>query len=773
MSKVLDNNAVAYVVKEVQIGLNQVISTCNLLFIEDCTIPFISRYRKEATGNLDEVQIRAIQEKYEEYLEIEKRRAYILETIKKMEKLTPELEKKIKAASTLQMLEDIYAPYKSKKKTKAMIAREKNLEPLANLLKSSRDGFEKMIEQINKDFVAGSEGKVQNIEEALNGACDIIVEDFVHDTDTKEKIREEYWRSAKIKSSMRKGAEEEKDYLKFKDFFEFEEDISQLKDPKNTHRFMAMRRGMNLKILKIEIILESNYGVEVIEAQQFPEGEALGNYALLKKLAQKAYDGSISSSLDLECKTELKKISDGAAIDVFGVNLKNLLLQPYLGSKAVLGIDPGVRTGCKLVVIDKTGKFVGDHVVYPFAPKFDEAGSKLILEKLIEAFDIKYIAIGNGTNGRETLEFCEDNIKAVASGAVKATMISEAGASIYSASDIAREEFPDKDVTVRGAVSIARRFQDPLAELVKIDPKSIGVGQYQHDVNQVKLKKSLTAVVENCVNFVGVDLNTASAPLLSYISGIGPTVAGNIVKYREKNGQFKGREELLKVGRFSPKVFEQSAGFLRIYNGQNPLDGTFIHPERYSILETWCKDQGVALKDLIEDTDIISKLEKDSSLKNEIGDLTFEDIVKSLKAPKQDPRSEFKSIEFRKDIRKIDDLKLGEWYTGVVNNITNFGAFVDLGVKESGLLHISQISNEFVENPLDKLKVGQELKVRVVEVDLDRKRIGLSCKSDSDVSYEKRSGKGPRPNKGGTPKAKPAPEIKNNAFAKLAGLKIK
>ncbi len=765
----LNNQAIAYVAAQTELPVNKIISTANLLITDECTIPFVARYRKEVTGNLDEVQIRHIKDFYEEYLEIEKRREYILQTIKKMEQLTPELEKKIKAAETLNQLEDLYAPYKSKKKTKAMIAREKGLEPLANLIKTSNEGFETKINQILEDYVTKSEGRVKNIEEAINGACDIILEDFIHNPETKEELRNEFWKSAKIRSTLRKDGDKINDHLKFKDFFEFEENISQLKDPKNTHRFMAMRRGMTLKVLKIEIVLEGDYGYKVIEQNSFPDGEKLGNYELLCKLAKKAYDSSISSSLDLELKSEMKKISDTAAIDVFGVNLKNLLLQPYLGSKAILGIDPGVRTGCKIVVIDKTGKFIGDHVIYPFAPKFDEAGSKMIIEKLIEAFEIEYIAIGNGTNGRETLEFVEDNIKAVKDDKVKATLISEAGASIYSASDIARREFPDKDVTVRGAISIARRFQDPLAELVKIDPKSIGVGQYQHDVNQVKLKKSLEGVVENCVNFVGVDLNTASAPLLSYISGIGPTVAQNIVKFRDKNGLFQSREDLLKVPRFSNKLFEQSAGFLRIYNGENPLDGTFIHPERYSILTAWTENHGHKLKELVSDKDLISELEKDSKLKQEIGEMSFKDIVNSLKAPKQDPRSEFKSIEFRKDIRKIDDLKIGEWYTGVVNNITNFGAFVDMGVKESGLLHISQISDEFVENPLDKLTVGQELKVRVIEVDLDRKRVSLSCKSDSDVNYQKRSGMGKPSGK----KQKPQPQMKNNAFAGLAGLKLK
>lgn len=765
----LDNNAVVYAVTKTEIPLNKVISTCNLLFVEECTIPFISRYRKEATGGLDEVQIRQIQDMYEEHIEIEKRRAYILEAIKKQEKLTPDLEKKIKLADSLNLLEDLYAPYKSKRKTKGMIAKENGLEPLANWLLESKESFESQMEKIKAQYVDASEGKVKDLQEAINGASDILIENFSQNIETKETIRKIFWSSGIVKTEKRKEADEVADAHKFKDFFEFSENVNQIKDPKNTHRYLAMRRGMTLKVLKVAVTIDEQIAYETIEANEFPQGEGLGNYEHLKAIAKKAYDNSISTSMDLEVKGDLKKIADQAAIDVFGVNLKNLLLQPYLGSKAVLGIDPGIRTGCKIVVIDSTGKFVGDHVIYPFAPKFDTNGSKIILEKLIEAFDIKYIAIGNGTNGRETLEFVEDNLKQVKDGLVKATMVNESGASIYSASDIARKEFPDKDVTVRGSISIARRFQDPLAELVKIDPKSIGVGQYQHDVNQIRLKKSLEGVVESCVNYVGVDLNTASAPLLSYISGIGPSVATNIVSEREKRGGFKNRTELLDVSRFSQKIYEQSAGFLRIYNGDNPLDGTFIHPERYEILEKWCKENGHLLAELAIDKELIFKLEKDNNLKKEIGELSFEDIVKSLKAPKQDPRSEFKSVEFRKDIRSIKDLKAGEWYTGIVNNITNFGAFVDLGVKESGLLHISQISDEFVENALEKLKVGEQLKVKVTEVDLERKRISLSCKSDASVEYNS----GPRPQTSNSKKAPKEEKIKNNAFSGLAGFRLK
>ena len=768
----LDTKALAYAAQKTELDLRKVMTTVDLLVTQECTIPFISRYRKEATGNLDEVQIRAIKDAYEEYIEMEKRREFILDAIKKQEKLTPELEKKILAADTLNKLEDLYAPYKSKRKTKGTIAKEKGLEPLAQFLLTSKKSFEESVEELKKQYVDASEGKVKDLKEALNGACDILVEDFSQDPDLKEDLRKDFWSIGKVKASKRKDAETITDWDKFKDFFEFEENVEKIKDPKNTHRFLAMRRGMNLKVLKLEVAIEPDLAYQKVEGHMFPDSEGLGNYELLQKLAKKAYDNSISSSLDLELKSELKTIADNAAIDVFGVNLKNLLLQPYLGSKAVLGIDPGIRTGCKVVVIDDTGKYVGDHVIYPFAPKFDTQGSKVIIDKLVEAFQIKYIAIGNGTNGRETLEFIEDNIDAVKSGDVKAAMINESGASIYSASDIARKEFPDKDVTVRGAISIARRFQDPLAELVKIDPKSIGVGQYQHDVNQVRLKKSLGAVVEDCVNFVGVDINTASAPLLSYISGIGPSIAENIVKTREKKGVFKSRGQLLDVSRFSEKIFQQAAGFLRIYNGDHPLDGTFIHPEQYPILEAWTKEQGTDLNSLVQDKEVVAKLEKDQALKEKVGDLTFADIVKSLKAPKQDPRSEFKPVEFRKDVRKIEDLKDGQWYTGVVNNITNFGAFVDLGVKESGLLHVSQIADEYIENPMDKLKVGEKLKVRVIGLDLERKRISLSCKSeDSDDAPIQSSA--PRKSKPGKRAPMPPKDIKNNAFAGLKGLKLK
>lgn len=777
-AQTLDPNAMIFCTTKLGISPTKVMATCKLLFEEECTIPFISRYRKEATGGLDEVQIRDIQEAYNEYVETEKRRAYVLEAIKKMEALTPELERQIKAATTLTQLEDIYAPYKSKKKTKAMIAKENGLEPLSEMILKGDKDIRTLVAELEEKFVKPSGGKIKDVQDAINGACDILMETFSHQLELKEKIRQTFWDTGVMKASLRKDGEKIEDAQKFKDFFEFSEPLAKIKDPKSSHRYMAMRRGMNLKVLKVDAEIVPEVGIGLIEQEFFPSRDKLANYEILKKCAEKSFTNYIQPSLDLEVKNELKKIADTAAISVFGVNLKNLLLQPYLGSKAVLGIDPGVRTGCKVVIVDQTGKFLGDHVVYPHEPKNDKVGAAQILTKMIDMFKVEYIAIGNGTYGRETLEFVETHIPQVKEGKVKATMISEAGASIYSASDIARAEFPDKDVTVRGAISIARRFQDPLAELVKIDPKSIGVGQYQHDVNQVQLKNNLEAVVESCVNFVGVDLNTASAPLLSYVSGIGPTVAQNVVKYRDTNGGFKSRNDLLKVSRFTQKVFEQSAGFLRIYNGPHPLDGTFIHPERYPVLEEWVKTKNKDLKDLLSDDTLQNELANDKALKDKIGEMTLVDIVKCLKAPTQDPRTTFKSVEFTKGISDLKDLKIGQWYQGQVTNITMFGAFVDIGIKENGLLHISEMSDTFVENAMDVLKVGQELKVRVLGIDMDRRRISLSCKADSQTEGVTGTGAGaPRRGGGGGQRPQPqmqsGPQFKNNAFSGLKNLQLK
>ncbi len=781
-AQTLDPKAMIFSTQKLGIPANKVMATCKLLFEEECTIPFISRYRKEVTGNLDEVQIRDIQDSYNEYVETEKRREFIMDAIKKMEMLTPELERQIKMASNLNQLEDIYAPYKSKKKTKAMIAKDLGLEPLSEMILNGDKDIRTLVADIEAKFVKPTEGKIKDVQEAINGACDILIETFSHQLELKERLRQSFWDSGVIKTALRKDGDKIEEATKFKDFFEFSEPLAKIKDPKSSHRYMAMRRGMNLKILKVDAEIVPEIGIGMVEQQFFPKKDKLANYELLKKCAEKSYTNYIQPSLDLEVKNDLKKIADTAAISVFGINLKNLLLQPYLGSKAVLGIDPGIRTGCKVVIVDHTGKFMGDHVIYPHEPRNDKVGAAQILMKMIEMFNVEYIAIGNGTYGRETLEFVETHVTQVKDGKVKATTISEAGASIYSASDIARAEFPEKDVTVRGAISIARRFQDPLAELVKIDPKSIGVGQYQHDVNQVQLKNNLEAVVESCVNFVGVDLNTASAPLLSYVSGIGPTVAQNVVKFRDQNGTFQSRADLLKVTRFTQKVFEQCAGFLRIYNGPHPLDGTFVHPERYPTLEKFVKAKNKTLADLLTDGELQTALSNDKNLKEEIGEMTLTDIVKCLRAPTQDPRTTFKSVEFTKGISDLKDLKIGQWYQGQVTNITMFGAFVDIGIKENGLLHISEMSDRFVENAMDVLKVGQELKVRVLGIDMDRRRISLSAKSDSQTegitgtganAPRKGGGGGNRPREEQRPQIPTGPQFKNNAFAGLKNIQVK
>lgn len=767
----LDSQAVIFTAQETAINVKPVMSVLQLLLEEQCTVPFIARYRKEVTGGMDETQIRAIQESYENYIEREKRREFILDAIKKMELLTPDLEKKIKAADSINVLEDLYAPFKSKKKSKGMLAIEAGLEPLANLLLEMTSAKEDLKKIITEKFL-NPDKKIKTAEEAFAGAFDIIIERMAHDAETKEILRKDYWTSAVLKSSKRDKAEEDdKDYMKYKDYFEFSQKISELKEAKATHRFLAMRRGMTSKALKVDVDYSEEAALGLLK-KRFFNNDKLTFSKELEMASKKAYVNYIHPSLDLEVKSELKKLSDEAAIDVFGINLKNLLLQPYLGPKSVIGVDPGIRTGCKIAIVDNTGKFLGDCVIYPHEPQLKVKESATILEAIIEQFKVHHIAIGNGTFGRETLAFIQENVKAVKDGKVQATMISEAGASVYSASEIAKEEFPDKDVTVRGAISIARRFQDPLAELVKIDPKSIGVGQYQHDVNQARLKKSLEGVVESCVNFVGVDLNTASAPLLSYVSGIGPALATNVVKFRETSGGFKTRQELLKVPRFTAKVFEQAAGFLRIYKGVEPLDATFIHPERYEMLKNWTVKNGTTLDDLISNKETILKLEKDIQFKNEIGEFTFNDIIKSLRAPSQDPRTEFKSFEYRKDISKITDLKIGEWYPGIVTNITQFGAFVDIGIKENGLLHVSQISDSFVENALTALKVGQEVKAQVTEVDYTRGRISLSMKKGAELGAASGTPKS-KGDKNAQPKnfGPKQPEFKNNAFSALKNFK--
>ncbi len=765
----INNLAISYIEQELNLNQNSIRSVLTMLIDEEATVPFISRYRKERTGGLDEVQIREIAKQYDDFLEREKRREFILETLKKDEKLTPELEKKILSAATINQLEDIYAPFKTKKKTKGQIAIEAGLLPLFDLLMTGKYSLVELEEKFSKDFICKEKG-LENFSTCLDGIKNILVEKVAHDIECKDVLRKRYWSEGKISSIKKEEAEKESEWQKFKDYFEFESPLSELKKEKALHRFLAIRRGMMLKILSVNVVYSLDEAVAFLQKKYLPETVHTDSLKFISDAISRAYKNHIHDSLDLEIKTELKKLADEEAIKIFGTNLKNLLLMPYLGAKTVMGIDPGVRTGCKLAIVDMTGKFIVDTVIYPHPPQNAVKESAEMVSKLIDHFKIEYIAIGNGTFGRETLEFLEDNVNKVKDGKINATLVSEAGASVYSASDLARKEFPDKDLTVRGAISIARRFQDPLAELVKIDPKSIGVGQYQHDVNQTALKKSLESVVESCVNFVGVDLNTASAPLLSFISGIGPTLADNIVKHREESGKFISREALLKIPRFSKKTFEQSAGFLRIYDGENPLDSTFIHPENYELISKWSKEKKVALNDLIRNESLVNQLKTDLK-KTDIGNFTLDDIVKALMVPSQDPRTTFKSTDFRRDVKKIDDLKINEWYTGVVNNITQFGAFVDIGIKESGLLHISQIADKFVENPLEHLKVGEEIKVRVIEVDKERKRISLSCKSEQ-KNQQSFNGNRPSDSKAAKKHMPKEENLKNNAFAKLKNFKI-
>lgn len=742
----------------------QVEKTLELLIDQAQTVPFIARYRKEVTKGLDEVQIRSIQDHFEKITEREKRRLFIADALEKMEKLTPELKSLIQKASSVQELEDLYAPYKSKRKTKAQLAKEAGLEPFAQSLLKDQLSIHQAL-NLATHFLNET---ITDPTLAFNGAKDIITEMMAHDFELKQELRNLYSKHADLKSVIRSKAEEIEEHEKFQDYFDYQGPIHQLMAPSSIHRYLAIRRGMMLKILKVTIEFDQDLAFGPYRAKY-------GTCEVVGQCLESAYKNYIHPSLELEIQTELKQLADEKAIDIFKINLHNLLLMPYLGSQSVLGVDPGVRTGCKLAVVSETGDFLIDTVIYPHPPQNRVQESARIIQALIDKFKISYIAIGNGTYGRETLAMIKEHVKAVSDGICQATLVSEAGASVYSASELAAKEFPDLDLTVRGAISIARRFQDPLAELVKIDPKAIGVGQYQHDVNQTRLKQSLEGVVESCVNFVGVDVNTASAPLLSYVSGIGPALAQNIVSFRQKKGIIKGRHELKAIPRFSEKIFEQSAGFLRVVQGEHPLDATFIHPERYELLESWAAKEKIPLDQLPANVD---KLQKDETFKNQVGPYTFEDIIKSLQAKGQDPRTEFQTTAFRTDINSLSDVKTGQYYTGVVTNITQFGAFIDIGIKVNGLIHISQMADHFVSDPFSVLKVGQEVKACALEVDLKRQRLALSLRSGAKAADHSTSSHSSQSTPSSSSKSAPkneqkkAPQTKG-AFASLANLKIK
>lgn len=714
------NRILLWLLEETGFKRFQVENTVALLR-EGATVPFVARYRKEQTGELDEVAIRAIEERYAYFTELEERKVTVLKTIEEQGKLTPELAGRIEATRQKTELEDLYLPYKPKRRTKATIARERGLEPLADLL-VAQEPAAGTLEELALPFVDG-EGGVPDAVSALEGAGHILAERIAENADVRAYVRRLTGEQGLIASRV--ASDKKEAVTKFEMYYDYQEPLKDVP----SHRMLAMRRGEKEEVLFLSI----QAPVEEILAGLRARVVAAENVCapFLEQVAEDAYKRLLAPSIEVELRLEAKLRADEAAIKVFADNLRNLLLAPPAGGKRVLAIDPGLRTGCKVAVIDATGRFLDHVTIYPHsgAGKAEGAGRELL--RLVAAHAVEMIAVGNGTAGRETEHFVRKTL-ADDGPLVPVVMVSEAGASVYSASDIAREEFPDLDLTVRGAISIGRRLQDPLAELVKIDPKSIGVGQYQHDVSQSHLKKALDAVVESCVNYVGVDLNTASWALLSYVSGLGASLAKAIVKYRDERGGFPTRRALLDVPRFGAKAFEQSAGFLRIREGSNPLDNTAVHPERYPLVESMAADLGVSLAVLVADPTLVSRIDLKRYVTEQAGLPTLKDILEELKKPGRDPRSEFRTVDFRDDVREPSDLKEGMVLQGVVTNVTAFGAFVDVGVHQDGLVHVSHLANRFVKDPNEVVSVGMVVKVKVLAVDLARTRISLSIREAED-----------------------------------------
>lgn len=698
---------------ELKLPAHRIANTLKLLQ-GGATIPFISRYRKEATGGLDEVQIGDIQTRYEKLCELSKRKETVLSTIEEQGKLTPELKVRISACWNAIELEDIYLPFKPKRKTRAEAARAKGLEPLALLLMMQK---ENNLATKVRNFV---KGEVKDEEDALKGARDILAEQISEDERSRNLMRNQFQRQALIQSKVVKGKEAEEASAKYRDYFDFCEPLKKC----SSHRLLALRRGESEGVLKVTI---------------FPEDEDMCNERLqrlfvrannecahqVEEALTDAYKRLLKPAIETEFAALSKEKADEEAIRVFAENLRQLLLAPPLGQKRVMGIDPGFRTGCKVVCLDAQGTLLHNEAIYPHPPKSEYAQAARKIVKLVEQYKIEAIAIGNGTASRETEQFVTSQRY---DREVQVFVVSEDGASIYSASKTAREEFPDYDVTVRGAVSIGRRLMDPLAELVKIDAKSIGVGQYQHDVDQTKLKASLDQTVESCVNLVGVNVNTASKHLLTYVSGLGPTLAQNIVDYRTENGPFESRRQLLKVPRMGAKAYEQCAGFLRIPQAKNPLDNSAVHPESYPIVEQMAKDLNCTVADLIKDKELRSKIDLKKYVTDTVGLPTLTDILQELDKPGRDPRQKIQVFEFDKNVRTLDDLQEGMELPGIVTNITNFGCFVDIGIKENGLVHVSQLADRFVSNPADVVRIHQHVRVKVMSIDHERKRIQLTMK---------------------------------------------
>ncbi len=702
------------IAQELSINKKQINAVVELLD-DGGTVPFISRYRKEATGGLDEVAIAAVRDRLTQLRELDKRREAILSSLDKLEILTPALQQQVNQAETISALEDIYLPYKPKRKTKASIAKEKGLEPLANKIykQSSFDVDNEATKYANIDK------GVEDVAQALQGAREIIAEWINENAKVRDRVRKLFLNEGMVTSKLIKGKEQEGQ--KYKDYFEWGESIKKIP----SHRMLAMRRGEKEMVLSIDMSPEEESAINTIERVVIIESNQTTVHIQLA--IKDGYRRLLKPSMETEVRLHSKHHADEEAIRVFSENLKNLLLSAPLGQKKMMAIDPGFRSGCKVVCLDEQGVFRQFEAIYPHEPQKQVIKAEQMIKSLCEQYNIEAIAIGNGTAGRETENF----VKSIGLDKnITVVMVNESGASIYSASQVAREEFPDLDLTVRGAVSIGRRLMDPLAELVKIDAKSIGVGQYQHDVDQSALKKGLDDVVMSCVNTVGVELNTASKELLSYVSGLGATLAKNIVDFRNKNGSFKDREALTKVPRLGAKAFEQAAGFLRIRNADNPLDRSGVHPERYSVVADMARDVGCTVRQLVADKDLRSKVKIGDYVTEEVGLPTLQDILSELEKPGRDPREQFEVFSFQEGVNQISDLKTGMSLIGIVTNVTKFGAFVDIGVHQDGLVHISHLADSFVSDPAKVVSIQQKVNVTVMEIDTARKRIGLSMKAD-------------------------------------------
>ncbi|MFN8437566.1 MAG: Tex family protein [Cytophagales bacterium] len=717
------------VAKELAVSNKQVEATLELLD-EGATVPFISRYRKEATGSLDEVQVAHIRDRIAQLRELDKRRESILKSIREQGKLTESLEEQINAAQTLTELEDLYLPYKPKRKTRASMAKEKGLEPLATQI------FEQAKFDVSSEadkFIDAEKG-VNNTEEALAGARDIIAEWISEDKEARVKIRTLFLEKGAVSAKVIESKKEEAQ--KYKDYFEWSEPLKSAP----SHRILALRRGEKEGFLMLDMLPEEEEAIALLENQFVKSNNQAAEQ--VKLATRDSYKRLLRPSIETEVRISSKDKADEEAIRVFADNARQLLMAPALGEKIVLALDPGFRTGCKAVILDKQGKLLENDTIYPHEPQRKTTEAAATIKYAVEKFKVEAIAIGNGTAGRETEEFVR-NLKLPN---VQIVMVNESGASIYSASEVAREEFPDKDVTVRGAVSIGRRLMDPLAELVKIDPKSIGVGQYQHDVDQTKLQHSLDDVVISSVNHVGVELNTASKQLLSYVSGLGPALAQNIIEYRNQNGAFKTRAELKKVARLGDKAYEQAAGFLRIRGAKNPLDCSAVHPESYKIVEQMAKDLSCTVEELMKNAELRKQIKPQKYVTETVGLPTLNDIINELAKPGRDPREAFEAFSFQDGVNHIEDLRIGMKLPGIVTNLTAFGAFVDIGVHQDGLVHVSQITDKFITNPSEVLKVAQKVMVTVTEVDISRKRISLTMK-DGSGTKDKNTGGGAKKSK--------------------------